>query len=74
MFRQPNELFAENSWIQVMMGQGNMPRRHHPTADLMGDGELAHFLNGAREYVARLVAQLPSHQAYLERYCPAPKP
>jgi len=74
VFRQPNELFAENSWIQVMMGQGNMPRHHHPTADLMGDGELAHFLNAARDYVARTVAQLPSHQAYLERYCPAPKP
>jgi len=70
VFHQPNELFAENSWIQVMMGQGVMPRQHHPSADLMGDAELAHFLNAARDHAARIAAQLPSHQAYLERYCP----
>jgi tryptophan halogenase len=71
VFHQPNELFAENSWIQVMMGQGNMPRQHHPTADLMGDAELTRFLNAAREHASRTAAQLPSHQAYLDRWCPA---
>ncbi|MGZ7238522.1 tryptophan 7-halogenase, partial [Streptococcus pyogenes] len=30
VFRTSDELFAENSWIQVMMGQGLMPQRHHP--------------------------------------------
>ena len=37
VFRVPNELFAENSWIQVMLGQGIEPQQHHPVADLMGD-------------------------------------
>jgi tryptophan halogenase len=69
VFRIPNELFAENSWIQVMLGQGIMPRQHHQTADLMGDAELAHFLDGIRSAVDRTVAQLPSHQDYMERYC-----
>src|SRR5258707_5283022 len=26
------ELFAENSWIQVMLGQGIVPEQHHPVA------------------------------------------
>jgi tryptophan halogenase len=69
VFRIPNELFAENSWIQVMLGQGIMPRQHHQTADLMGDAELAHFLDGIRSAVDRTVAQLPSHQGYVEKYC-----
>ena len=71
VFRAPNELFAENSWIQVMLGQGMYPDSHHPAADLMGDAELADFLGGIRSYVDRTVAQLPSHQAYVEQYCKA---
>jgi tryptophan halogenase len=72
VFRVPNELFAENSWIQVMLGQGIMPRQHHPVADLMGDEELSRFLEGIRSSVDRTVMQLPQHQAYLEQYCKAP--
>lgn len=73
VFRVPNELFAENSWIQVMLGQGIMPERHHPSADLMGDAELAGFLEGIRKQVAMSLRQLPSHQEYVERYCPMAK-
>jgi tryptophan halogenase len=70
-FRVLNELFAENSWIQVMLGQGMMPDQHHPSADLMGDEELNGFLEGIRKQVERTVAQLPQHQAYVEGYCGA---
>jgi len=73
VFRVPNELFAENSWIQVMIGQGIMPLQHHQSADLMGDAELAHFLGSIKEAVDKTVAQLPSHQQYVQRYCAAPK-
>jgi tryptophan halogenase len=71
VFRAPNELFAENSWIQVMLGQGITPAQHHPVADLMGDAELSAFLDGIRNSVDRTVRQLPSHQDYVEKYCKA---
>lgn len=69
VFRVPNELFAENSWIQVMLGQGISPRQHHPISELMGDQELASFLDGIRSGIDSTVRQLPSHQSYLEQYC-----
>ncbi|MGH8175607.1 MAG: tryptophan halogenase family protein [Steroidobacter sp.] len=72
VFRAPNELFAENSWIQVMLGQGIMPQQHHPVADLMGDEELSRFLEGIKSSVDKTVTQLPKHQAYVEQYCKAP--
>ena len=72
VFRVPGELFAENSWIQVMLGQGVMPRQHHQVADLMGDAELARFLDGIGSSVDKAVRQLPTHQAYVEKYCGAP--
>jgi tryptophan halogenase len=73
VFRMPNELFAENSWIQVMLGQGIFPRQHHQTADLMGDKELTQFLENIRAPIARTVEQLPGHRAYVQRYCGMPE-
>ena len=72
VFRIPNELFAENSWIQVMLGQGIMPRQHHQSADLMGDEELSHFLGNISSSIDKTVMQLPQHQDYVEKYCRAP--
>ena len=73
VFRAPNELFAENSWIQVMLGQGIMPEQHHQSADLMGDAELMRFLENIRKNVAQTVLQLPAHKDYVQRYCGAQK-
>ena len=72
VFRIPNELFAENSWIQVMMGQGITPSQHHHIADLMDDVELNGFLEEIRSRVERTVAQLPPHAEYVARYCARP--
>ncbi len=74
VFHVPNELFGENSWIQVMMGQGIVPRQHHAVADVMSEEELSRFLDMISENVSRTVAQLPSHQSYLASYCPALPP
>jgi tryptophan halogenase len=71
VFRVPSELFAENSWIQVMLGQGIEPQQHHPVADLMEDEELGRFLDGIKSSVEKTVAQLPAHQTYVEQYCRA---
>ncbi|RYF38682.1 MAG: tryptophan halogenase, partial [Comamonadaceae bacterium] len=74
VFRKNEELFAENSWVQVMMGQGIMPRAHHPVADKLSDAELDRLLSSIRENVAQTAKGLPTHEAYLQGYCPAPKP
>ena len=65
VFRVAGELFSENSWAQVMLGQGLVPRQHHTVANLMGDAELARFLDGIRASIAQAVAQMPTHQAYV---------
>jgi tryptophan halogenase len=71
VFHVPGELFAENSWIQVMMGQGITPKTHHPTADTMSEADLRRFLDDIRNHVDTIVRALPSHQAYLSQYCPS---
>lgn len=71
VFRKNEELFAENSWVQVMMGQGIVPGSYHPVATKLSDDELASLLGGLRENVARTVGGLPQHDAYIARYCKA---
>jgi tryptophan halogenase len=74
VFRKNEELFAENSWVQVMMGQGIMPRSHHPIAAKLRDEELDRLLSTLRQQVQQNVAGLPDHAAYVMRYCGAPPP
>ncbi len=71
IFQAAGDVFAENNWAQVMLGQGLIPQQYHPIVDSMSDSELSNFLNGLAANVDHLVAQLPSHQAFISHYCPA---
>ena len=73
VFRKNDELFAENSWVQVMLGQGIAPRAHHPIAEKLRDDELDRLLGTLRDKIARTVAGMPDHGAYLAHYCAAPR-
>ena len=71
VFRKNEELFVENSWVQVMMGQGIMPESYHPIVTKLRPEELDHFLTGLRNSVSSTVASLPSQQDYIAGYCSA---
>ena len=71
VFRKNEELFAENSWVQVMMGQGIVPHSYHPIAGKLRDEELDKLLRTLRDGVERTVSGLPEHAHYVARYCGA---
>ena len=71
VFRKNEELFAENSWVQVMLGQGIIPRAYHPIANKLSDEELENLLSSLRDSVTKTVAGLPDHRDYVIRYCAA---
>ncbi|WP_374763759.1 tryptophan halogenase family protein [Yunchengibacter salinarum] len=74
VFRKQDELFAENSWIQVMLGQGLMPEGYHPIVDAMQGQELQAFLDHVADNVDRTMRGLPVHADYIRQYCPASPP
>ena len=59
VFRKNEELFAENSWVQVMMGQGIMPRAYHPIATKLSDDELGRLMQTIGSSVAQTVPAFP---------------
>ena len=69
VYKYGNELFGESSWIQVMMGQGLMPKEYHPIVDLMEPAELQSFLNNIKATVKRKVDSLPAHNDFVQHYC-----
>ncbi len=69
VFRRNEELFAENSWVQVMLGQGIVPRSHHPIAAKLSDEDLSRLLERLRDNVASTVRGLPDHASYVASYC-----
>lgn len=71
VYREGVELFTESSWLQVMVGQRLMPRRHHPFADLLPEPEVAAYLDNVRSVVARCAQHMPTHAEFIARHCAA---
>lgn len=65
------ELFQTDSWSQVMLGQHIVPETYHPIVDMMETEELNRFLEGLKAKVQGEVAQMPSHQSFIDQYCKA---
>jgi tryptophan 7-halogenase len=68
-YQADGELFRVDSWIQVLLGQGVVPKSYHPSARAMKDHELSQALIGMRSQVSQTVAKLPRHQDFINSYC-----
>ena len=65
------ELFSEAGWLQVMVGQGLIPRGYHPLADDPAPAELNELLTLWHQAADKLVGTMPDHAAFIARYCAA---
>jgi tryptophan halogenase len=63
------ELFRVDSWTQVMLGQGIVPRHYHHFARVMSDGDLRQFLGNLKASIRQTVARMPLHQEFVDSYC-----
>ena len=73
-FRNGTEMFGLTSWAQVMLGQRIMPQSYHPAVDWVRDADLDQFVTHVEQVIASSVAAMPSHQAFIDRFCKAPPP
>ena len=69
IFREGEELFTEQSWLQVMIGQGIRPRRHHPLADNLPAEQFGEFLGNIRSLIRGAVERMPSHDRFIAEHC-----
>jgi tryptophan halogenase len=71
IFREDDELFSEESWIQVFLGQGLVPRSHDPLVAIKSDPQIEQFLGNIASTIGRCLDVMPSHSDYVAKYCPA---
>ena len=71
VFREDDELFAEESWIQVFIGQGIMPQSHDPLVSIKSDPQIEQYLGNIAATIQRCVDVMPGHGEYVRKYCPA---
>ena len=71
IFRDGEELFTEVGWLQVMVGQGIVPERYHPLADVLPQQQLDEFLGNMRTLIERAVKTMPDHAQFVDEHCTA---
>ncbi|CAN5298728.1 tryptophan 7-halogenase [soil metagenome] len=72
--RDGQELFADPSWLQVMIGQRMRPKAHHPFADLRSEAEVATYVGHIEQVIAKCVKVMPTHAEYIAKHCKATPP
>lgn len=69
ILRENEELFPEDSWLQVMHGQGHRPRAYNPVIDQRSVEEIAGFLHNTQAVIRKCVDAMPSHLEYIRANC-----
>ena len=71
IFREEDELFTETSWAAVMLGQRIAMNHHNAIADTLDLRKTASELAEMEQSIRYVVQNMPPHQDYLAKYCPA---
>lgn len=69
VFRENDDLFLESSWIQVMIGQGIIPKDYHPLANIPSLSQLKETLDTIQTIKRSPLNNIPLHEDYLSQLC-----
>ena len=65
------ELFREESWVQVLLGQG-LQAAWDPVVDMLPPAQVAAFMRDVEEVIDEVAQAMPDHAAFIARNCRAP--
>ncbi len=68
-----NDLFKYTSWIQVLIGQGIIPKITHPYVQTISNENRGTYLNNISSLIKRAVSSIPDHRDFIKMNCPAIK-
>ncbi|GGB58409.1 tryptophan halogenase family protein [Shewanella inventionis] len=65
IFRQQEELFSQEAWLQVFIGQGLVPQDVNPLANTLSDKDRKEFLANLQAIYQHYLTPLKSHDNFL---------
>ncbi|MEM9739771.1 MAG: tryptophan halogenase family protein [Pseudomonadota bacterium] len=71
LYKDPEDLFRESSWVQVMVGQGLVPGAYHAMADRLDPAQLRRFLSDVKQVISRAAEPLTQHADFIDAHCAA---
>lgn len=71
IYRNPEELFGDVSWVQVMLGQRIEPQGYHPLVDLLSEADVQRYLEDIRSVIRKCVNVMPTHSEFIAAHCAA---
>jgi tryptophan halogenase len=73
-FREQADLFTEDSWIAVLMGQNIVPHAFVPLVHALPIAETGRFMRHAHDVIKKTAAAMPTHEDFIARHCEARQP
>ena len=70
-FREQGDLFSEDSWIAVLIGQNIVPETFDPLARAFPVEQTRRFLQQMRQIIGQTAASMPTHADFIARNCAA---
>ena len=67
--RDPDDLFHEPSWVQVLIGQGVIPQDYHPLANSISAVQLKEMLVNIKKIKQSPITKIPTHDEFLQQVC-----
>lgn len=71
LFRNEFDLFTAPSWYAVLAGMNIAPDNYDRLVDISNSQQVNHIMAAGLNNLTHTVAQLPSHEAFIKRFCPS---
>jgi tryptophan halogenase len=69
--RWAEDVFSEDSWIAVLLGQGMAPVGYDPLVDSLPLENTRRFMQHIKDVTAKTARAMPTHQNFIDQYCSA---
>ncbi len=74
IFCATEDLFQLTSWLQVLWGQGVVPKATHPFVEAVAPKDRERYLRDLRGLITQAAQQLPTQEEFIARHCAASEP